>query len=352
VLSSETFKWATGLVVALMLGSPAALAQNPASRSSKLPSDRFKSGESTLHAFAPVAAAVRGSIVKLDLNGKTIAFGTVVDADGLVLTKASEITDGKLTCRLAGGEEVAAEMAAVDEDNDVGLVKVHAAGLKPVEWSSSEPVVGQWVVTPGLGAVPQAAGVLSVPPRKIYPPRALIGVQLDFNTTAPKIAQVMSGLGAEKAGLKPGDLIRSVNDAPMESGEELIATLREFREGQTVKLRVERERETFSASVQMMVPKPERTSRGFDREERMNRLGGELSRRAEGFALALQHDTILQPWECGGPLVDLDGKAIGLNIARAGRVASYALPASLAKQLAEKLKSDAQVKRNETPLAP
>ena len=36
---------------------------------------------------------------------------------------------------------------------------------------------------------------------------------------------------------------------------------------------------------------------------------------------------MLQPWLCGGPLVNLDGEAIGLNIARAGRVTTYALPA-------------------------
>jgi len=65
----------------------------------------------------------------------------------------------------------------------------------------------------------------------------------------------------------------------------------------------------------------------------MNRLGTELSERAEGFQMALQHDTVLQPWQCGGPLVNLDGKAIGLNIARAGRTASYALPASLVQQI-------------------
>ena len=42
---------------------------------------------------------------------------------------------------------------------------------------------------------------------------------------------------------------------------------------------------------------------------------------------------------CGGPLVNLDGKAVGLNIARADRVATYALPARLVKQSLDSLKS-------------
>ena len=42
----------------------------------------------------------------------------------------------------------------------------------------------------------------------------------------------------------------------------------------------------------------------------------------------IQHDTVLYPDECGGPVVDTQGRFVGLNIARAGRVVSYALPAS------------------------
>ena len=34
------------------------------------------------------------------------------------------------------------------------------------------------------------------------------------------------------------------------------------------------------------------------------------------------------PNECGGPLVSLDGKVVGINIARGGRVDSYAMPAA------------------------
>jgi serine protease Do len=47
---------------------------------------------------------------------------------------------------------------------------------------------------------------------------------------------------------------------------------------------------------------------------------------------------VLRPWLCGGPLVNLDGKAIGLNIARAGRVTTYALPARLVKRILDNLK--------------
>jgi serine protease Do len=39
----------------------------------------------------------------------------------------------------------------------------------------------------------------------------------------------------------------------------------------------------------------------------------------------------------GGPLLDLDGRCIGMNIARANRAESYAIPAEELKELAERL---------------
>lgn len=48
---------------------------------------------------------------------------------------------------------------------------------------------------------------------------------------------------------------------------------------------------------------------------------------------------MLEPWQCGGPLVNLDGQAIGLNIARASRVATYALPSALVQRVIADLKS-------------
>jgi serine protease Do len=74
-----------------------------------------------------------------------------------------------------------------------------------------------------------------------------------------------------------------------------------------------------------------------DRAEFQNNLGGQLSERRAGFPLAIQHDSMLRPADCGGPIVDLDGKVIGLNIARAGRVESYALPAALVRDTVKKL---------------
>jgi S1-C subfamily serine protease len=85
-------------------------------------------------------------------------------------------------------------------------------------------------------------------------------------------------------------------------------------------------------------------ARGLFSEPRTSRLSGELSRRAEGFEAAIEHDSVLPPWLCGGPLVNLDGEAIGLNIARASRVSTYALPARLVKRILAQLEAKANSK--------
>ena len=63
--------------------------------------------------------------------------------------------------------------------------------------------------------------------------------------------------------------------------------------------------------------------------ENDSKVNGPRNARLSGFDRAIQHDTVLDPDECGGPALDTNGKAIGINIARAGRVMSYALPSSL-----------------------
>jgi serine protease Do len=323
-----------------------AAAQDSPSLSTRLARDYFKNGEETLLAFEPISRATRDSVVKLDLNGSTVALAAVIDASGLAVTKASEIKEGKLTAWLASGKEVDVQRIAVDEENDLALVQVNAKNLIPIQWATDEASVGQWVVTPGIAETPQAVGIVSVPPRNIPPPRAYLGVVLDFKSPDAKIAQIIAGLGAEAAGLKPGDSVLTVNDSPVKEGQELVKRLRKFREGQSVKLRVQRGEEEFEATIKMMAPKPERGGRGFDRSDRMNQMGSVTSQRAEDFELVIQHDTVLQNWQCGGPLMNLEGKAIGLNIARAGRVASYALPASVVKPAIARLKAQTRTIEN------
>ncbi len=302
----------------------------------------YRSGEATLSAFAPVSEATRYSIVKLNVDGATVALATVVDANGLALTKASELRKGKLTGWLATEKEVDAEVLVMDADEDLALVRVHAAGLKPIQWAAGEVTIGQWAITPGIAATPQAVGIVSVLPHRIRPPRALIGVQFDNLGSTPRIRDLLPGFGAEQAGLKSGDVITAVNALAVTNREQVVEALREFREGDNVKLRVQRRETQFTVEVRLMAPHPGQLETDPGLQRRFSRLEGAVSQRSQGFEQAIEHDTVLQPWLCGGPLVDLDGKAIGINIARASRVSTYALPARVVKEAVSEMKRGAE----------
>ena len=43
----------------------------------------------------------------------------------------------------------------------------------------------------------------------------------------------------------------------------------------------------------------------------------------------------LEIWECGGPVIDLEGRVIGLNISRLDRSGSLALPAAVVREFVE-----------------
>lgn len=312
-----------------------------------LPKNRFRSGEEILRAFEPISAATRHSIVKLNVNGETVALGAVVDTNGLVLTKASELKKGTLTCWLATEEEVSAEVLGVDDEEDVALIRVKAQGLKPLRWSEAEVSIGQWAITPGIAETPHAVGIISALPRRIRPERAFLGIRFDPGSVEPRIDSLLPGLGAEKAGLKPGDIIIGLNDEAVTNRQQVIDTIQELRAGATVKLRVRRAKEQLEAQVQLMLPRSAGQFAGIDAptDPDAGLLSGEVSRRAGGFESAIEHDTVLPPWLCGGPLVNLEGEGIGLNIARAGRVTTYALSAKLLTRILQNLESKAHVEQ-------
>jgi serine protease Do len=326
------------LALAVALLGPAVGAQNNP-LSPTLPRNRYRSGDQTLRAFAPISEATRYSIVKFNVDGATVALGTVMDTNGLVLTKASQLKKGKLTCWLATEKEVDAEVLGTDEEEDLALVRVHAPGLKPIQWAVGGVSIGQWAINPGIAATPQAVGIISALSHRIRPARALIGVQFDYHSSAPRIDDVIPGFGAEKAGVKPGDVIVALDDVTVTNREQIIETIRDFREGHQVKLRLRRAEKEFDVEISLRGARTAELSAELDPRQRQTRLTGEISQRAEGFEQAIEHDSVLPPWMCGGPLVNLDGQAVGLNIARADRVATYALPARLVKQSLDSLKS-------------
>jgi serine protease Do len=300
----------------------------------------LKNSPKFLAAFREAVAGPAKSTVRILCGGKHAALGTVVSPDGLILTKASELK-GAAVCRLRNGQEFPARVVGVHGPTDLALLKIDARSLTPVTWQDSGSVpVGSWLATPGMGETAVAVGVLSVAARKVSPRElarpntsgGYLGITIAPVKGGVKITEVTPRSAASRAGLEADDRILAVGDKTIEDGEALRTALGKTKPGDVVTLRVRRGDEELEMKARLGRRPP-------DRAEFQNGLGSELSAHRYGFPTILQHDTVLRPADCGGPVVDLDGKVIGVNIARAGRTETFAIPAEVVRPLLKDLES-------------
>jgi S1-C subfamily serine protease len=309
-----------------------------------VPSWRFAHGPHVRAAFRDVVASVRPSVVEVLVDGRKVGLGGVVGEDGYILTKASALT-GTVSCRLADSRELAATIKGADREFDLAVLKVAADDLPVLEISESTmPVVGSWLATVGMDSYPAAVGVVSVEPREIPHQAGILGVQLAESNNEARIVRVFPASAAAKAGLLVNDVILEIEGGKTPTRESLVKRVQEFSPGDTVQILAKRGDEEVKLSAILMGRFPGLRP---SRNEFQNLLGSGLSERRFGFASAFQHDTVIEPTDVGGPVVNLDGKVVGFNIARSGRTETYAIAAdSLAKII------KALVPETEVPLVP
>ena len=288
-------------------------------------------GTAVVAAFEAQRAVLQtSSAVMLD-GRKERAYGVVISADGFVLTKASEIAGiSNLSLRVDQQTYANARVVSVDDDWDVALVKVEAAGLVPVVYASTSAVPqGTWVVANGatsLKARRALAGIVSAKIRTIPAGGGNLGISLKPDGETLEIEDVADE-GAGAAGIKKGDVIVAINDKKVAKFEEVSEALKPHKPGSTIKLTYRRKDVEKTVEVKLQ-PGP---------LTRNDQMSGAFSDRRSGFPRVMQHDIIGDKSIIGGPLLDLEGRCIGMNIARANRAESFAIPVEDVKALAAKL---------------
>ncbi len=307
-----------------------------------------KAGNLALAEFRPATEPTHGSTVRLlDAADPTaqLALGTVVSRDGYIATKHSEIDDAAtLLVELESGDRLPGRLVSFDERFDLAIVRVDRRDLRPVRWQADPPQVGQLLVSPDFSAEPAAIGVVSVPVRELDE-TAFLGVRPATHPRGAQIAEVIEDSAAERAGLQSRDIIRAINQRRVSGSQDLIRRIAQFRPGDVIRMEIERPLGRRRSEIRdFEVALSSRFVAGDWRRqfEENNLMGTPLSKHASGFPVVLQHDTVLRPNQCGGPLLNIDGQAVGINIARAGRVMSYAIPAPEARRLIRTLVENAE----------
>ncbi|MEO7098991.1 MAG: PDZ domain-containing protein [Luteolibacter sp.] len=282
------------------------------------------------------------SAVMLD-GRKEIGYGVVISADGYVLAKASEIGEIKgLSVTIDQTNYPNAKVLLIDPTWDVALVKVEATGLVPVVYAATSAVPqGSWVMANGATTRTNRrllAGIISAKIREIPASGgAALGVTLSAKSKALEIDDVSEKSGAHEAGLQKGDVILEIEGKKVGKIEDITELLKDRKEGSMVKLTYRRKNEQKTVEVRL-------AARGELFNEQMNRndqMSGDFSPRRSGFPRVMQHDVLGSRQVEGGPLLDLDGHCIGMNIARASRAENYSIPVEELKEIAARMMKQA-----------
>jgi serine protease Do len=292
---------------------------------------------SFLALFKPTVETVAKSVVRVQVDGKDAALGTVVSPEGYVLTKASELKLGKVTVKTKDGRDLDATVTATSDAYDLAVLKADGSGLTPISWgSTADAPVGNWVAVPGLGGDAVAVGVVSTGPWA--PKNGFLGVSLDNAAPdAARIREVIAGSAAEAAGLKPKDVILRIDSHKITTGDTLIDRLQGYQDGDQVTITLMRDGKEMEFKAVLGKRPAEPTMPGVrgggNRGDMQNSMGSKLSARRTGIPKLFQTDAVVKPADCGAPVVDLDGHPVGLMIARAGRTESHVIPAETVKEL-------------------
>lgn len=333
-------------IAAALLLSALWAATAPAAWAQGWHNEYLRSNPRFVELFREVIATPGQSTVRVRAEGKDVAVGVVVGADGWILTKAFDL-NGKVVCTLRDGKEYDAKVVGVHPTHDLAMLKIDAHELPAIKFKPSKSVpVGSWVASVGMSKDPVAVGVVSVPTRDVVAkglPIAAsdlskigyLGVALEpADGHGVRVTQVMPGTAAAKAGLEVHDIILNVAGARVRDPEQFQMQMAKRRPGDEITLHVQRGDARFDLDATL-----QKRPTGDNRGELQNNMGSQLSARRSGYPTILTHDSVVRPTDCGGPVVDLDGNVIGINISRAGRTESWAIPTEVIRDVLDDLKS-------------
>ncbi|MGD1977884.1 MAG: PDZ domain-containing protein [Akkermansiaceae bacterium] len=275
------------------------------------------------------------------------AIGTIVRPDGLILTKASELGPSfKVRCN---GKNYPGVLLSTDEETDLALVGIEATGLPAVTWHDRPPVPGVTVAAPvllqestedmvseptsylGTFSHLLKAGLPTVHATSQVTSLGLTTEQLDTGLT---VAALIADTPAYESGLSPGDVITQIDNTPIASRADLTSFLDQSEVGQKVTIKATSAGTSKDFEVTLIRPVLIPPDTGIKLAENISMIP---SVRRAPFPDVFVHTAPLNAWDCGSPLFDLRGRAIGLNIAAVSPARSIALPPKVVREALDRL---------------
>lgn len=273
-------------------------------------------GKAVLKTIEPIRERLQDLSAVFFSGHDVVIYGIVLSPDGYIATKASELHSYRdLTIRVGSSKYGQFREIGSDPSTDIAVVKVEAAGLHAPGPVSNDAAMGTLVVSNGsttrTSRRPQL-GTLSAEQRPIpNGDTAYLGVVFGTPCT---IQEVTKDGPAAQAGAKAGDEILAVDGTPVTALDAVSPILSRKKVGERVTLEVKRKDKRLSYTITLG---SRRQALGGNAPEDSNDLiSGGFSKRRDDFPMVLQHDTPSRYTLMGGPLLNLKGELIGMNIAQ------------------------------------
>ncbi|MEJ7592666.1 MAG: trypsin-like peptidase domain-containing protein [Planctomycetaceae bacterium] len=190
--------------------------------------------------FSTVVKPNQNSVVSIRDGGLLMCLGTVMSADGYILTKASEL-HGAIDPEVIfpNGRRFKAQELATDYAFDLMLLKVDARDLQPVslEVQKSANVGDIAVLQNGKGEALMPT-VISVKTHSMEGAnKAFMGIRMAEDGNGVRIEHILPGGAAQRNGMKLGDVIMSLNGRAVDHPTTLAAAIGAFKPGDKISVR-------------------------------------------------------------------------------------------------------------------
>ena len=292
-----------------------AFCQNPLDYSKRV------NGTHVRQALEKQVAHAYQSLVKVTSNNEAICSGVIINSNGFILTKASELPE-HYQINLADGSIYECVLVGTDEQTDLALLKIDLKGLVPLKFIDSvKSETGNWLIS-ALPSKKAKIGIKSTPNRSITKISGVMGVILgDGTEKGVPIKQSINEGPAHSAGIRHGDTITKINNINTVNRDDVLKALKGIGPGQKISMQVRRQNKITTKKITL--GDRHITFGMFNRNLEMS---GNVSTRVDDFQHIIQHDIALTPEEIPSPLFNIEGQLIGLNIAKVNRSEFFALP--------------------------
>lgn len=286
-----------------------------------------------------VAAPIGQSVVALVTGNSQVALGTVV-GKGKVLTKLSDLKREKCPVMLvdSSGQIYDAKVLFALPEHDLLMMDVPGLPAPPIDMDSYvQAQEGDVIAAVSPSGHVSDFGVVSVAQRSLRADdQPYLGVVSDprWDGDGVMIGGVEAGSGAHRSGLRAGDVLMKLNGKPVDGMYSIRAAMVGIRPGETIPVEVKRRNQVIEGKL-LTGARPKVMKFPQKRLDMMNSMGNRMSVKRDEFPLVIQSDMTLFPERTGCPVIDVNGKFVGMALSRAGRTETYILPSWVCRELVE-----------------